>query len=246
MSKEIPYAEYRKRALTISAEGVVMEKDRHERLLSPWGVYNTPIVSDVLGEESYNTIFADILPDSSIKDFLLTRKKETGKVFCLDVMGQGGFSYVTDVDGDIGITLVDFRSSYRKERNKKRNRDIIEGDVLQPEVWDKASSYIEEHDTRREKGFDIVTFRPVEGWDCVLPDSEEKLFMTYGSNQFTLYSEIVEQMISVLHPNGGMLLVENNRLYGNHEVIVESIKQRRQSLDISFSPPYMRVMKKAS
>lgn len=181
--------------------GKQRERDLQASYTKPWGLYNE-------GLKDYSDDFCTVL-DESLVDFLIKKKKTTGHAYALDVMGQGFFYQDAPVDGEVAITLVDFRNEYAKELDQKHNMVVAEGDILSGETWNNVRRFMEENSDTMNGGFDLVTCRPAGGWEFVVPrfDISNRDFSRYASSVEWL---IANKMFRLLSPKGGMMVMEMN------------------------------------
>lgn len=198
------YADARNRA----AEEILDEKRRTRvaDIKRPWGVYNSSL-------DAYSKTFNKVLDGSKISDLIEERKKEVENVFTLDVMGQGRFYQEAAIDGEVAITLVDFRSKKLRRRDKAKNMRVVDGDVLDAKAWQEVDLFMKINKERMNGGFDFVFCRPVGGYGIIFPDRPTGEFPMQAAEaiQYSLVNKIFRR----LSPTGGVMLMDV-------EVILES------------------------
>jgi hypothetical protein len=169
----------------------------------PYGSYvKSPFV--------YESTFLPVSPEP-FKEFAQRRRAEKGGFYTLDVMGatkyEPDYPLKRDsliIDGQVSMTLVDFRSDEERRMDTLHNRVVIQGNVLGIVPWMKARRFISTNDDTELQGYDQIYCRPwLGGWDTV----RESRFSTNPHHDlFEWY--IVQMMFSMLSPHGGKLDVQ--------------------------------------
>jgi len=91
----------------------------------------------------YYVTFRPVLGYTEIPDILTKLKKNhpNEKIVAMDICGTGNvYNTLPDnarPDIVIAMTLVDYRNEKEKERDRKKNIHVIEGNVALPETWTK-------------------------------------------------------------------------------------------------------------
>jgi hypothetical protein len=191
------YTEFYRAARQRSVDMVQTERNRVTSGKTPWRAYGTPI-------SELEKQFAE-----DFTTFLNKRRKEKGKVFVLDVMGTGGFiegGY--PVDGEVALTLVDFRDEKTKRKDQEIGKMVVEGDVLQGKTWREISDVLRSWDDTKSPGFDLITSRPFAGWDTIRQGSRfdpvTGLVHPYvNTTELFIIKKSIEQL-----SNGGTFVVD--------------------------------------
>jgi len=210
------YADFLAQARQRAAHEIEIETDLVARGRRPWGIYGTSTASMEVNTRR--------LLGMSYGDFFRERRSLGGKVYAMDVMGQGGFS---GVDGEVAVTLVDFRTHEQREHDRRRNKLVLLGDVLDEKTWaplDKIFDKKDDTDNPDVKQFianlgdaqfpwfDLITCSPKNGWS-VLKNGQWK------KDPYALLTEglLVNTMVRYLNPRQGVLSVEMSGTtpYGN-------------------------------
>lgn len=185
-----------------------LRKGRERKMMrstgKAWGIYNSSI-------EDYEGYFKSFL-EMSFRSFIDQRRVQKGKVFCLDVMGTLRFSDYSEVDGEAAMTLLDFRTEEEKSLDANQNRSVFAGNLVKHQPWDEAERFIQTHDDTAFQGFDLITCRPVSGWNTirgnVYKDSPETDVLEWV---------VYQRMANLLSPHGGTMTVQPSGFHDNQE-----------------------------
>lgn len=174
-----------------TGETMGQQKGHH----NPWPEYNSPI-------EKYEESFREVMTES-FYDFLKNRRAQKGQAFYLDVMGTTQLPKNYPVDGQAAISILPHKSWTKRTYDKIfKKKLIIKGNVLFKDPWNKARDFINKHDKSQFKGYDLITCRPLHGWDAF---RERKDQVTEDPNLPKWI--IFQQMFSLLSPMGGKLYI---------------------------------------
>lgn len=133
-----------------------------------------------------------------IGERLATASKRYGTAYAMDVMGTTDFSIAAEVDGQVLLTLHDWRDEQAREADIAQQRFVIAGSVHIDEPWENGRKQLQAVDST-VSGFDVVTCRPLLGWSGLIgltTPAEEKNKTVHG---------VLQQMASSLRPGGVML-----------------------------------------
>ena len=165
----------------------------------PYRNYNSSI-------SNYEESFQEVT-DLPFSEFLSGRRQKKGKVFTLDVMGTGGFTDELPIDGQVAITLNEFRTPDSIKSDLLKDRYVIPGNVLTGVPWGKARQFIREKDHTQLQGYDLAILRPADaGWrgvnnGCIFDDDDY-----IGCIEWL----IVKRTMNLLSPDGGIAFIEYN------------------------------------
>ncbi|MEX2007446.1 MAG: hypothetical protein WD992_01620 [Candidatus Levyibacteriota bacterium] len=156
--------------------------------ITPWGIYNS-------GLAGYNSEFSEVL-GCPIPEFLAGRQSKTNAVFVMDAMGTGGYFEEITADGYLAVSLSDSRTQDRVLSDKKNNRKLIAGDIMQGNTSRKIREFLAANGA---PGFDLITGRALGGW--------RSFRLAYDQNHPMEYL-ILNQLFQLLNPDHGVLVID--------------------------------------
>lgn len=118
------------------------------------------------------------------------------------------------------------------------------GDILHGKVWREAKMKLMEVDERAQKGYDIISCRPYNGWQAIfLPGIIE---MGTDANAMQLYRSFIDRMTRLLHPSGGVLFVQHPQsLTQVHREDVEPVlREKMEGFEVTVGKSAARIIKK--
>lgn len=153
----------------------------------------------------YEATFSKLLGQKSIRDLLQERQKRQEKTFTLDLMAAGqavrDLANEERIDGGLSLTLTDIRDEQTKAIDSTKNLQVIEGNILYGSAWNQIHKWLQKQEIS-DKGFDLVICRPLCGFTTIPPNPR-------------LFEMLLWRTISLLDPDGGMLLTETPTQLGS-------------------------------
>ncbi|MBI2410791.1 MAG: hypothetical protein HYV32_02790 [Candidatus Kerfeldbacteria bacterium] len=150
-----------------------------------WGIYGE-------GKFSYTQTFEKLLDGRSLDDLIREKREKTDTVVALDLMGEGQVLREVDIDAGLAVTLVDRRSSEKKQIDMEKDIDMITDNVVYKSTWRQIEGWVAR--STKKRGLDFIFCRPIGG------------IYTLPKDDMDLYYYLVQQMWNMLSPENGMIL----------------------------------------
>jgi hypothetical protein len=154
------------------------EKDRVEKGLPPWGMYDSDYTSYI---KSFDKVLPKCGLTSLIKELAAYKQR---KLTALDLAGQGSALQILKKFG-LGIidamTLVDFRDFAKKAMDLLSGQKVAEGNVAKGDTWSQLD----------KRKYDLIVCRPQAAIEILLSPS--------------VYFAVFNRMYKALDNNGFMI-----------------------------------------